>query len=111
MENLVYDKKYHFLNSLSVWLDLDSLVYILAVLLLAWGITNLICKCRKQRGIKLFRFAKKYMILCALPIFILFAVQLAMSGIWTSGNILIAFLPLLYGAVIQIIFIIINPKK
>lgn len=42
---MTYDKKYHFLDSFSVFMDIDSLIYILISALLIWMIVNIYCKC------------------------------------------------------------------
>lgn len=103
MNEMVYNKEYHFLDSVSVWLDLDSLVYILVILFLAFGVTNLILKLRKKKLINLLVFTKNFMVLCAIPVFVLFGVQLIMSGMFIIGNIIITFLPLIYAVIIQLI--------
>ena len=100
---MVYDKENHFIDSFSVWLDLDSCVYIIVILLIAWGVTRLVQKTKKKDKISLLKFTSKYMIFCSLPIFVLFAVQLIMSGLFVANNIIVTFLPLIYGAIIQLI--------
>lgn len=108
MDELVYDKKYHFIDSVSVWLDLDSLIYIAVSLLLIWGIANLVMKIKKKPSLNILKFMARYMILCSLPIFILFGVQLLMSGMYyIVSNVIITFLPLLYGAIIQLICVLV----
>ncbi len=111
MNELVYDKKYHYWDSVSVFLDIDSLIYILVMMMIFWGITRIICRVKKKEKISVFDFIRKYMIISAIPIFLLFAVSLIMSGLYIRNNIIIAFLPLVYGVIIQVIFMIIGKIK
>jgi len=111
MNELVYDKKYHYWDSISVFLDIDSLIYMLVSIMIFWGIARIICKVKKKEKISIFVFISKYTIISAIPIFLLFAVQLIMSGKYIKNNIIIAFLPLVYGVLIQVIFMIIRKFK
>ena len=111
MNELVYDKKYHYWDSVSVFLDIDSLIYILVSMMIFLGITRIICRVKKEEKISLFDFISKNMIISSIPIFLLFAVQLIMSGKYMKNNIIITFLPLLYGILIQVIFLIIREFK
>lgn len=108
MEELVYDKKYHFWDSVSVWLDADSIIYLAVVVLIAFGLMVLISKIKHKEHISFFDFLRKYTFVCALPIFALFLIQLIASGIFVKNNIIVTFLPLLYGVVLQGIFVMIG---
>ena len=48
---MTYDKKYHFLDSFSVFMDIDSLIYILISALLVWIIVNIYAKSKKRAKI------------------------------------------------------------
>ena len=77
---------------------------------IVFGIARLVAKCKGRKGIHFIDFFAKYMFVCSVPVFLLFFVQLAMSGQWVMTNIIIACLPLLYGLIIQLIFMLIKKK-
>ena len=103
-----YGKPFHYLLSSSTFLDLDSFVYIVVLTLIVFGIARLVAKCKGRKGIHFIDFFAKYIFVCSVPVFLLFFVQLAMSGQWVMTNIIIACLPLLYGLIIQLIFMLIK---
>jgi len=111
MNELTYNKEYHYWDSISVFLDIDSLIYILVSMMIFWGIARIILKVRKKEKISIFVFISRYMIISAVPIFLLFAIQLIMSGMYVTNNIIITFLPLVYGILIQAIFMIVRKSK
>ena len=90
MNELVYDKKYHYWDSVSVFLDIDSLIYILMLMMIFWGISRI----KNKEKISIVDFISKYMINSSIPIYLLFAVQLKMSGMYIKNNIIVTFLPL-----------------
>lgn len=100
---MTYDKKYHFLDSFSVFLDIDSLIYILISALLVWLIANIYTKSKKRANIGFASFVSKYMFVCSLPTFIFYAIMLVISGVYIINNVVILFLPLVYGAFIQLL--------
>lgn len=103
-----YGKPFHYLLSPSTWLDLDSFVYIVVAALIVFGVVKIVAKCKNdKKAVKITDFLARFMILCSLPIFLLFLIQLIMSGQWTARNIIICILPILYGTLIQLIFVII----
>ncbi len=106
-----YGKPFHYLLSPSTFLDLDSFVYIVVLALLVFGIVRLVAKCKGRKGISFIDFFAKYMFACSIPVFLLFFVQLAMSGQWVVTNIIITCLPLVYGLIIQLIFMLIKKLK
>ena len=109
---MTYDKKYHFIDSFSVFMDIDSLIYILISALLIWIVVNIYVKSKKRTKIGFGSFVSKYMFVCSLPTFIFYAIMLVMSGVYVFNNVVILFLPLAYGAIIQgIVNIIIKQKK
>ncbi len=108
---MTYDKKYHFLDSFSVFLDIDSLIYILIFALLVWIIANIYAKSKKRAKIGFDLFVRKYMFVCSLPTFIFYAIMLVMSGVYVFNNVVILFLPLVYGAIIQLLVSIIIKHK
>ena len=101
---MTYDKKYHFLDSFSVFMDIDSLIYILISALLVWAIVNIYYKSKKKDKIHFGVFVSKYMLFCSIPVFMFYAVMLIMSGVYVFNNIVILFLPLVYAIVIQFVF-------
>lgn len=106
-----YSKPFHYLLSPSVFLDLDSFVYITAVALLVFAVLRIIQKSRGRKGTGLVDFLARYMIICSVPVFLLFFVQLTVSGQWNANNIIISVLPLLYGLIIQLIFMLIRKLR
>ena len=109
---MTYDKKYHFLDSFSVFMDIDSLIYILISTLIAWLIVNIYAKSKKRSKIGFSWFVSKCIFVCSIPTFIFYAIMLVMSGVYVFNNVVILFLPLAYGAIIQgIVNIIIKQKK
>ena len=109
---MTYDKKYHFLDSFSVFMDIDSLIYILISTLIAWLIVNIYAKSKKRSKIGFSWFVSKYIFVCSIPTFIFYAIMLVMSGVYVFNNVVILFLPLAYGAIIQgIVNIIIKQKR
>jgi len=64
---MTYDKKYHFLDSFSVFMDIDSLIYILISTLIAWIIVNISAKSKKRATIGFGLFVGKYMFVCSIP--------------------------------------------
>lgn len=104
---MTYNKKYHFLDSFSIFLDIDSLIYILISTLLIWAIANIYIKTKKRQKICFSIFVSKYMLVCAIPVFVFYAIMLIMSGVYVLNNIVILFLPLVYALIIQLIFRII----
>lgn len=104
-----YGKPFHYLLSPSIWLDLDSLIYIVVVALLAFGAVRIIVKCKNSnKKVKIIDFFARFMIPCSIPVFLLFFIHLIKSGQWTVSNIIVSILPIVYGAIIQLIFIIIR---
>lgn len=111
-DEITYNKKYHFLDSFSVFLDIDSLIYILISALLIWAVANGFSRMKKGKKIRFGTFVSKYMIICAIPVFLFYAVMLIMSGVYVYNNIVVLFLPLLYAAIIQfVVRIILKNKK
>ena len=108
---MTYDKKYHFLDSFSVFMDIDSLIYILISTLIAWLIVNIYVKSKKRSKIGFSWFVSKYMFVCSLPTFIFYAIMLVMSGVYVFNNVVILFLPLVYGAIMQVVVSIIIKHK
>ena len=108
---MTYDKKYHFLDSFSVFMDIDSLIYILISALLVWTIVNIYAKSKKRVKIGFGLFVSKYMFVCSLPTFFFFAIMLVMSGVYVFDNVVILFLPLVYGLIIQVLVSIISKHK
>ena len=108
---MTYDKKYHFLDSFSVFMDIDSLIYILISALLVWIIVNIYVKSKKRAKIGFGWFVSKYMFVCSLPTFIFYAIMLVMSGVYVFNNVVILFLPLVYGVIIQVLVSIIIKHK
>lgn len=108
---MTYDKKYHFLDSFSVFMDIDSLIYILVSAWLIWMIVNIYNKSQKKKKVYFGAFISKYMVLCSIPVFVFYAITLIMSGMYVFNNIVILFLPLVYGIVIQLGCSIFTKKK
>ena len=108
---MTYNKKYHFFDSFSVFMDIDSLIYILISALLAWAIVTIYVKCKKGKKIGFALFLSKYMFVCAIPTFVFYAIMLVMSGVYVFNNIVVLFLPLVYALVIQLVFSIILKQK
>lgn len=103
-----YGKPFHYLLSPSVFLDLDSFVYIVILSLIVFAVVRIVQKVKGKKGTSVLDFYAKYMIVCSVPVFLLFFVQLAMSGQWTANNVIISILPLLYGLLIQLIFMLVR---
>ena len=109
---MTYNKKYHFLDSFSVFMDIDSLIYILVSALLIWAIVNIYFKAKKKNRINFGVFVSKYMFFCAIPVFVFYAIMLIMSGVYVFNNIVVLFLPLVYAFVIQLVcYLLIKQKK
>lgn len=106
-----YGKPFHYLLSPSNWLDLDSLIYIAIVAILVFAVARIVAKCKGKKGTNIIDFLAKYMFICSVPIFILFFIQLVLSGQWRLDNIIISILPILYGGIIQLVFMIINKVR
>lgn len=98
-----YSKPFH-IGSPSVFLDLDSLVYIVISLIVIWLVVRLIQKKKSNAKSGFVKFASKYMILCAMPVFLIYLIQLIVAGKMVVTNWIICFLPLVYGAILQLIF-------
>ena len=111
MNELSYEKKWHFWDSPSILLDIDSLIYLVVSVVFIWGIVCIVKKRMKKDSIKLSDFIGRYMILCSLPVFCIFLVQLIMSGKFILSNWIVTFLQLIYAVIIQAIFIIIKKPK
>lgn len=107
---MVYDKDYHFWDSPAVFLDVDSIVYIGVLAVVAWLVVRLIQKIKGKEKISIIDFLAKYMILCSLPIFILYLCQLIPSGWYTLNSVTICILPLVYGVLVQIIFMVVRKQ-
>ena len=108
---MTYNKKYHFLDSFSVFLDIDSLLYILISALLIWQIVNMYYKWKKRKKISFGVFISRYMFVCSIPVFVFYAIMLVISGVYVFNNIVILFLPLLYASMIQFVFSRLIKKK
>lgn len=108
---MTYDKKYHFIDSFSVFMDIDSLIYILISALLIWTIVNIYVKSKKGAKIGFGSFISRYMFVCAIPTFVFYAVMLVRSGVYMFNNIVVLFLPLVYALVIQLVAGIIMKRK
>lgn len=108
MDTPVYNKAYHFWDSPAVFLDIDSFVYIAVAVLLAWLIVKAIRRKKGKEKIYFIEFVSRYMVLCSLPAFIGYLIMLISSGIYTLTNVSICVLPLVYGALIQLVFYIIR---
>jgi len=103
-----YGKPFHYLLSPSIWLDLDSLIYITIVAILSFAVVRIVAKGKRKKGTNIIDFLAKYMFICSVPVFILFFIQLILSGQRRLDNIIISILPILYGGIIQLVFMIIN---
>ena len=108
MNELEYRKSNHYIDSPSVFWDLDSLIYIVALGLIIWGIIRLVSRIRNSRKMSFAEYISKYFYSAYVPIFLLFFVQLLISGVFIPTNIIICVLPLVYGLIIQIIFLIVR---
>ena len=111
MNELVYDKDYHYIDSISVWLDVDTVLYLAVIILLVYKTLHIIKSYKKKECISLFTFVKKYSLICALPLFALYAVQLCLSNIYIYKNIVTTILPIIYALIIQCVFILIDKIK
>lgn len=104
-----YGKPFHYLLSPSIWLDLDSFVYIVVVALIVFGVVKIVAKFKKsKKKVKIIDFFSRYMLACSIPVFLLFFIQLYISGEWILSNIIVSILPIIYGAIIQLIFVVIR---
>lgn len=104
-----YGKPFHYLLSPSIWLDLDSIVYIVVVALIVFCAVKIVAKFKKsKKKVKIIDFFAKYMLACSIPVFLQFFIQLFISGQWIMSNIIVCILPIIYGAIIQLIFVIIR---
>lgn len=99
-----YSKPFHIAGSLSMFLDLDSFVYVMLTSLIIWLLVRLLQKKRGLKRISYITFMSKCTLFCAVPIFLLFLIQLIISGQMVLSNWIICFLPLIYGIIIQLIF-------
>ena len=111
MKELSYEKKWHFWDSPSVFLDIDSLIYLDVSVVLIWSIVCADKNRMKKESIKFSDFVSSYTILCSVPVVCIFLVQLMMSGIFILSNWIVAFLPLIYSIIIQVILMIIKKWK
>lgn len=105
-----YSKPFHIVSP-SVFLDLDSLVYIVISLIVIWLVIRLIQKKKGNDQSGFVMFASKYMVLCSMPIFIIYLIQLIVAGKMVVTNWIICFLPLIYGAILQLIFFGVGKMK
>ena len=108
---MTYNKKYHFLDSFSVFMDIDSLIYILISALLAWAIMNVYHKFQKKNKISFGVFVSKYLFFCSIPVFVFYAIMLIMSKVYVFNNIVVLFLPVVYAIIIQFVVRILLKKK
>ena len=108
MNELNYNKELHWVDSISVWLDIDTVLYLVVIILIAYKTMHII---KKKKCISLFTFVKKYSLICALPLFALYAVQLCLSNIYIYKNIVTTILPIIYALIIQCVFILIDKIK
>lgn len=103
--NLVYDKPYHYIDSISVFLDMDTPIYTFVLALIIWGIIRLVCKLKGKRGMSFLEFLARYLYTAYVPVFLFYLVSLIISQKFITTNIIITFLPLVYGVILQAIFI------
>lgn len=103
-----YDKPYHFWDSPMVFLDIDSFVYIMVLAVVIWLIVMWIRKRKCKRRIGYIEFHSRFMFFCSLPVFILYLCQIIPSGYYTLNSCSICVLPIVYGALIQLIFFIVR---
>ena len=107
-----YHKPFHIGGSPSVFLDLDTLVYITVLALLSWLIVRVIQKKKGKAEIGLAVFVSRYMLFCSGIVFLAYLVNLLLYGQMVLNNWIICFLPLVYGGIIQLIgFIAVKMKK
>ena len=106
-----YHKPFHISGSPSVFLDLDSLVYILCCSLLGWLLVRAIQKRKGKKESAYFEFISKYMIVCSLPVFAIYLVTLLLNGKMVLSNWIICFLPLIYGLIIQAFTVFVEKMK
>lgn len=109
---LEYSKELHWVDSPSVFWDMDAVIYIAILSLLIWGIVRLVQKKKGSEKIRFIDYCAKYLYTAYLPLFILFAVPLLMSGqYYILSNIIISLLPLVYGVILQLLFILIRKMR
>lgn len=107
-----YHKPFHIAGSPSVFLDLDTFVYITVLALFSWLIVRGIQKKKGKDKIGLAMFVSRYMLICSGVVFLAYLVNLLLFGKMVLSNWIICFLPLLYGGIIQLIaFIAVKTKK
>lgn len=100
-----YGKPFHYLLSPSIWLDIDSFIYIVVVAMLTFLVVRIVKRGNNTKNkINLIDFLAKYMLACSAPVFFIFFIQLIISGQWTANNLIVSFLPIVYGVIIQLIF-------
>lgn len=102
--NLDYNKPYHYIDSPSVLLDLDAVVYILLLALVIWWIVRTLQKIKNKEKISFGDFCATYLYVSYVPWFILFMTQMIISGRYLATNIIISVLPLPYGVLMQLVF-------
>ena len=111
MKEMNYDKPYHYIDSISVFLDLDTVIYIFVLALIIWGIIRLVQKVGKKQGMSFLCFLAKYLYAAYVPVFVFYMVQLIMSHQYIVTNIIISCLPIVYGVIFQLIFKVIRNRR
>lgn len=111
MNETIYNKPYHYIGSPSVFWDLDSLVYIVVLGLIIWGIIRLVGKIRHGRKMSILEYGAKWFFTAYVPVFLLFFISLMMSGNFIATNLIISFLPLVYGIIIQVVLLIVKKVR
>ena len=104
MNEMTYNKQYHYIDSISVLLDLDTVIYIFVLALIIWGIIRLVLRIKKKQEMRFLDYLGKYFYSAYIPVFIFYSIQLIMSHQYIATNIIINFLPVVYGVVLQLIF-------
>ena len=106
-----YSKPFHISGSPSVFLDIDSLIYILICSVLAWFLIKVIQKIKGKNQSGYCEFISKYMIICAFPVFVAYLITLLLNGKMVLSNWIICFLPLTYGLIIQVFLVFVRKMK
>lgn len=104
MNNLEYNKEYHFIDSPSVFWDLDTLIYLAILSLIIWGTIRLFGKIKDARSMTYPEYCARFLYTAYIPIFLFYFIPLLISGMFIPSNFIISFLPLVYGGIIQLIF-------
>lgn len=99
-----YSKPYHISGSPTVFLDLDTLLYLLLISFIVWLVVRSVQKRRKRKQISYTSFMSRYLLACSVPLFLGNLITLLLFGKMVLANWIICFLSLIYAGVLQLLF-------